>query len=76
MVFPLRTPYPSLFLSKEKVTKDQVTFFVVNQGRINAPVVIGKILLRSPVLKVKNKIVQWAATFFRSTFVKYSLSTF
>ena len=48
----LRIPF-----RKKKFNEDHVTFFVLNQGRTHAAVVNGKDLIKSPVVKIKNKMV-------------------
>ena len=52
---------------KKKFTEDHVTFFVLNQGRTDAAVVNGKHLLKSPEVKVKNKMVPLGDYFFEIT---------
>ena len=55
----LRIPF-----RKKKFTEDQFTFFVLNQGRTHAAVVNGKDLIKSPVVKIKNKMVPLGDYFF------------
>ena len=55
----LRIPF-----RKKKFTEDHVTFFVLNQGRTHAAAVNGKDLLKSPVVKIKNKMVPLGEYFF------------
>ena len=57
-------PFPS---ERIKFTEDHVTFFVLNQGRTDAAVVNGKHLLKSPEVKVKNKMVPLGDYFFEIT---------
>ena len=51
--------YPTLHIPfhKKKFTKDRVTFFVLNNARSHAAVVGRNDVVKSPIVKVPNKIV-------------------
>ena len=58
--------YPTLHIPfrKKKFTKGRVTFFVLNNARSHAPVVSRNDVVKSPIVKVPNKMVPSGDLFF------------
>ena len=68
-------PYNVVYLRKKKFTKGRVTFFVLINARSYAGVVGRNYVVKSPIVKVPNKMVPMSFTSTRSLWKMLSLST-